>query len=184
MTKDTYLCKTGIQQWTIWLFIGNVSKIRHDLPYSKHCARVLQLVSYNYKWLKSNTNSGLYRSINKTKLATPKRGWLMKHIASRVKKRYKKLKMSTKKDIAFVYYHCEEPKDARAFISCCKRRASMKTSKFSPSITSWMEWCVIPTRWSVTRPCGKLYVRIRSDLSPLPIYSKEKKNQDFELLWY
>lgn len=60
-------------------------------------------------------------------------------------------------------------KEAIASISSWSRSASMNTSRFSPSMTSAMEWWVIPTRWSVTRPCGKLYVLIRSDLSPLPI---------------
>lgn len=68
-------------------------------------------------------------------------------------------------------YQWVELKDAIASISCCKRRASTNKSKFSPTITSLIEWWVIPTRWSVTRPCGKLYVLMRSDLSPLPICS-------------
>jgi hypothetical protein len=59
--------------------------------------------------------------------------------------------------------------EAIASISSWSRSASMNTSRFSPSMTSAMEWWVIPTRWSVTRPWGKLYVLIRSDLSPLPI---------------
>lgn len=63
-------------------------------------------------------------------------------------------------------------KEAIASISSWSRSASMNTSRFSPSMTSAMEWWVIPTRWSVTRPCGKLYVLIRSDLSPLPIYKQ------------
>ena len=45
------------------------------------------------------------------------------------------------------------------------------------SIISWMSpfmtlsslYSVSPMRWSVTRPCGKLYVRIFSERSPVPI---------------
>ena len=31
-------------------------------------------------------------------------------------------------------------------------------------------YSVSPMRWSVTRFCGKLYVRMRSDRSPVPIW--------------
>src|SRR5690606_5131468 len=49
----------------------------------------------------------------------------------------------------------------------CSARASI-TGWSSPSST-WFSWCqVIPMRWSVTRPCGKLYVRMRSLRSPVP----------------
>lgn len=87
-----------------------------------------------------------------------------------------------------LYYHYEEEevKDAIASISCCNNRASTNISRFSPCINSSIAWSVMPTRWSVTRPCGKLYVRMRSDLSPLPICFLSSKLTTFStcLEWF
>lgn len=52
--------------------------------------------------------------------------------------------------------HYVELNNAIASISSRNRRASIKASKSSPCRTSSMEWVVMPTRWSVTRPWGKL----------------------------
>ena len=54
---------------------------------------------------------------------------------------------------------------------CCIFKASIISSIF-PSIIEGklLQLCLI--RWSVTRSCGKLYVRIFSERSPVPIWPK------------
>src|SRR5690606_23116294 len=60
---------------------------------------------------------------------------------------------------------------ADADSSCSASLASLSaliSSSRSPFSTSCSRCSVSPIRWSVTRPCGKLYVRIFADRSPVP----------------
>jgi|EP01044_Picomonas_judraskeda_P002491 hypothetical protein len=53
---------------------------------------------------------------------------------------------------------------------CCSANASVIVRNVcAPASMSSRPWMVRPMRWSVTRDCIKLYVRIRSDRSPVPI---------------
>ena len=51
----------------------------------------------------------------------------------------------------------------------CRVKLSIISSNISPCINSSSLWKVRLILWSVTLPCGKLYVLILSDLSPVPI---------------
>src|SRR5215208_3278796 len=46
-------------------------------------------------------------------------------------------------------------------------RACVNSSRSPPRVASRL-WEVTPTRWSVIRPCGKLYVRTFAERSPVP----------------
>src|SRR5712691_7182293 len=51
----------------------------------------------------------------------------------------------------------------------CSASSACVSWERSPSMISLILYSVRPIRWSVTLPCGKLYVRMRSERSPEPI---------------
>src|SRR4051812_10596937 len=53
----------------------------------------------------------------------------------------------------------------------CSAASASSSSSSSPSMMRSILYSVRLMRWSVTRPCGKLYVRMRCERSPEPISS-------------
>src|ERR1051326_5555742 len=64
----------------------------------------------------------------------------------------------------------------------CEISGSMITSRL-PFMTSGRLCTVRPMRWSVTRSCGKLYVRIFSERSPLPIMPLRVADSSASRFW-
>src|SRR6266851_1937122 len=64
--------------------------------------------------------------------------------------------------------YCSSANAANCSVWCSASSACVSWER-SPSMMSLILYSVRPIRWSVTLPCGKLYVRMRSERSPEPI---------------
>jgi len=69
------------------------------------------------------------------------------------------------------FIRTDQSREARALDWLSAISLSMNSSSCSPLKTPSILWIVCSMRWSVTRFWGKLYVRIFSDRSPVPIYT-------------